>query len=123
MAKERHTKTFQEKYGIRSVLVDLEEAMREHGNDRGQEVFDSLPQMGIFYIDEVKYRDLIYEKEDSDVIKEIDGETVYLTKAKVIAVTETFVTYIHYDDHHHSIIFCKEETEKWILKGNEICLL
>lgn len=106
--KHRYIKTFFDKYGINSVYTEVNSFLKE-GN---LEEFRNIPCLGNFYIPEQYYRELVFEREKTDV------EGMYL--AKVIEVDESFVTYAQYDDHTNKIILTKIKNDVWALKGNVI---
>jgi translation initiation factor IF-1 len=119
--KERHIKTLQEKYGIRSVK-DKAYKMLERSNledRRDPNFFECLPYLGVFYIPDGKeYDKLIYCREQEDVYVESTDTELY--KAKVIEVTENHFVYVHYDDHHHDVCVLSEKVHDWVLEGNII---
>lgn len=94
MNKQRHIKTFAEKYGERSVKIecyDIMKKMLSRNRHDIEKVFSNLPYLGYLYIPvEDRYRRWWHETEQEDFIR-----------AKVVEVTQWgHVSYVYIDDHH-----------------------
>ena len=107
--KERHIKTFPEKYGTNDVREEADEFIRTNRNKMsGDEIFNKLPYLGYFRID-TENRDLSWwwhETEEDWIV------------AKVLYVDEDFVYYSYFDTHHYTLSYAVEKYFGFVLRGN-----
>jgi hypothetical protein len=115
--KTRHEKTFQEKYGLNSVMKQVLPVLRS--KYRYKEDFDDLPYLGILYVnvDDLEAREkLIYYFEEPDIVTEHKS----LIKVKVVKVDYDSFTIVHFDNHHMDICVKGDKSANYIIKGNEV---
>jgi len=111
--RNRQIKTFQEKYSSKSWRKEVEfmfaNATREELHDE-YKLFEYLPYVGYLYVyNEPDFSPFIYYAEE------------YKLRCKVIEVTDTTVTIVHMDDHHHSMCIRKDiPTKEYRVYGNEL---
>ena len=113
--KKRHIKTFEEKYGLRSVYdecVDMMIKMQKKGIDDPEKVFAKLPYLGYLYIPiNGKNHRWWYYTERTDRIR-----------AKVLEVDRWgHVKLAHIDDHHDRVVTIEtpsNEFDTHRVKGN-----
>jgi hypothetical protein len=110
MAKDRHIKTFEEKYGLRSIVDEYWATFKEHRkleyvNDK--KLFSMLPYLGYLYVD-VNY-DLTDFWYDSDLDR---------IRAKVIKVSHDEVLLSMIDDHNGGIATILAPIKHHKIKGN-----
>jgi hypothetical protein len=108
--KERHVKTFPEKYGYGDVREEAEEFLSTNWKRMDGDVllFDKLPYLGYFRID-TQNRDLFWwwNETESDWIN-----------AKVVYVDDDVVHYYYFDTHHFRLAYGVEEHFGFVVRGN-----
>ena len=125
MSKARHNKTLIEKYGVQSVIEEVNEYLGQF-KYRGQKEFNNMPYIGIAYIpygdpfrnkmDYKMRKELIYDFETFD----LETDTESYIKAKVIEINDDKFVISHYDNHHHDICLMDAKTNDYYITGNVI---
>ena len=109
MKKERHIKTFPEKFGSGDVRKEIEEFISvNYKKMDGDDLFEKLPYLGYFRID-TDNRGLWWwwgETEDDWI------------NAKVGYVDDKVVHYYYFDSHHFRLSYSIEDHFGFALQGN-----
>lgn len=113
--KQRHIKTFQEKFGIRSVLSEYNATFKEHRKLEYKDdvsLFSKLPYLGYLYVDAV------YDTREFWYDTNLDR-----IRTKVIEVNEHNVILSMIDDHNGGIALITAKTNHARIKGNVLILI
>ena len=119
--KQRHIKTFEEKYGVRSVYsecMDVIHANRKNVNP--EEVFEKLPYLGYLYVPVARrYRDWWYDTNKFIGNEEFKDSHI---KSKVVEVSHRgHIKIAQIDDHHSNLMVLDNprlESISYRVKGN-----
>lgn len=112
MNKNRHIKTFQEKYkNMGNVIDESYEFFKLHRQRKFRlddlEIFENIPYIGIFYVKPNTVFQEFWQDTEDDLIK-----------TKIVCVDDEYVYYWQYDSHHKDIYYSKSKTKGYAIEGN-----
>jgi hypothetical protein len=120
MTKQRHIKTFEEKYGnMASKLKEANDYYDAHYKDVDmdfEDIFNGMPYIGICYTPVTsEFNDWWHDCDDATI------EHLNLNKIKILQLDDYgYCHYVTYDSHHRRCVFRYTRHNDYLLEGNVI---